>query len=226
MTFLQVCKKVLFLFLSILTLGVIFGLFLAALILGQQIELFEKDKTLLAIVITVMAVSFLLLAFAIYVSFANKRIFQIVLGILCIILSFCFLAVGIAAIISKNEIIPTLEKVWSGTSTTDQDIVTILQNAFECCGWNSTTGNCNKTWTQPCVEVIKPDVDKYWNGISGGVIGFGGVVAVLAIVTTVITCRQRSDSVDKGSEEIPQFNEYLNSGTHGGTSRGTYKYTW
>jgi hypothetical protein len=226
MTFLYLGRKLLFLFLSILTIGIIFGLLLAALILGQKIALYEKDKTLLPIVISAMVVSLLLLILAVFASFANKRGFRIGLGIICLVFALCFLTVGIIAIVNKNEIIPTLENVWSGTSKTDQDIVDILQNAFECCGWNSTTPTCSGKWKQLCVQVIEPDVDKYWNGIAGGVIGFAVVIVVLTIVGIVIVCREKSTSEEAESLQIPPFSELLTSDAQGRASRGPYKYTW
>jgi hypothetical protein len=70
--------------------------------------------------------------------------------------------------------------------------------------------------------VIKPDVEKYWQGVSIGLLAFAGVLVILGGIVLGMVCKESKGDNFVSTSKIDSFQ------TEGRPleSRGTYKYIW
>jgi hypothetical protein len=217
------CRKFFFLLISTFTLGVILALLITALVMGAKLQFFKTDKNLLPIFIAATVLSLLIFIFSVIVSCSQKRSFRIALSIIFIVFAITLLICGIIAIAREKDVIPGLEELWTGTSQPEKDLVEALQESFSCCGWNATPSGCERS--SPCVEVIKPDVEKYWRGAAGALIGFAGLLLILGGIAYQCAYNEQAtldlESLDGLSFTYPSY-----PGTRPADSKELYKYTW
>jgi hypothetical protein len=216
------CRKFFFLFVSIITLGAVLGLFIAAIILGERVQYFDIDKKLLPITITVAVVAFLIFLFSVVVSCSQKRGCRIALAIIFILFAAALLAGAVVALVRQDDVVPAIQRAWQGTSQSDKDIVLALEDAFDCCGWDSPDSKCRDKGEPTCASVIPPDVDKYWKAVAGALLGFAVLLLILGGIATNCACNEPR----VGEFHGVRYTDPIHPGIMPVDSRGPYKYTW
>lgn len=146
---------------SAVTFGAVFALLLASFIIGSKLQFFKTDKHLLQIFISATIASLGIFLLTLYISCSGKRGSRIFLSIVFLVFALGLLIAGLIALLREPDVIPAIAKCWAGESQADKDLVQAFQDAFECCGWNFTDLECAGRSKEPCVTVIKPNIEKY-----------------------------------------------------------------
>jgi hypothetical protein len=157
----NVCRRLLFLIASTLTLGGVLALFVAALAVGARRGLFGARKSLLRLLIGAAAAAFLLLALCVYASCARGPACRAGLSPLLVLVAVALLAAGVAALVLRADVVTTLDRLWAGASGPDRGLAGALEDLFACCGWEEANVGGTDRSADPCGRVIPPDVDKY-----------------------------------------------------------------
>jgi hypothetical protein len=100
---------------------------ITALVIGARLQIFKTDKNLLPILIAATALDLLVFLFSVFVSCSQKSHGRIALSIIFIVFAFTLLTCCIVAIVRESDVVPGLEKLWTGTSQTDKTLLKQLK---------------------------------------------------------------------------------------------------
>jgi hypothetical protein len=216
------CTSIFFTILTVITIGGILAILIAALILFEKYKLVEYDNRLLVFLIIALVVAILVFIFGLYVSCLQKVALRTILTIVFLVVDLAVLALAVFVFVGKDSIISSISGLWSLKRSSDLAIVVALQDAFTCCGWEGPGPNCTTT-NPPCKEVIEPDFDKNAKVIGGALLGFG-VLLLLGVILAfkLVCCGKADDDDDQKSLSQSNYTAPLNDDSN----KSTAKYSW
>ena len=149
MGILKKCKRsfdnILVTFLTLLTLGVICGILLTAILVLVKLPLTEFDTSILTLLIVAFCISVVALYYGLITQYCNWKYAKLVMGIIFAILDIFLFVCGITIFALKTKIIDDIGKLWLASSP-QSAIAIYFENYYGCCGFDeNTNSHCNIT---------------------------------------------------------------------------------
>jgi hypothetical protein len=162
------CRRgLVFTALTLLTIGVSTALFISVVYYFVSLKVQDANKSIFAVLVVAMVVSFLLLVFGFWSSFRGPPCSKAVLAVIYAIYAVALLGIGVCLLAMKGQITDAVQEYFD-------DNPGELRDAFQeglNCSWNDTNA-------ASCLDKFKEIYDTFGIGIGVGLI----VLAVVLLI--------------------------------------------
>ncbi|OHT04750.1 hypothetical protein TRFO_06184 [Tritrichomonas foetus] len=180
---------------TLLTMGVISALFVAALVVTKMKDLDHLSDEVFYVIIAGSVISLVLFFFGIYASCCGGRCSKIILAILYLVFAAALGASGAFLIARGDEIIEHCRKIWD-----DSQFVEVRDNIeeiFKCCGYDAEARCLITLELQTCHEVIGDYISKYkfYGGIAALALAVIVIIGMMIALANTCCGRERSEII-------------------------------
>jgi hypothetical protein len=173
------CHSFLFLTITFFTLGGVTAILIVSFVFGARFKIFSSGTPLLIYLVIATTFTVLLFLFTLWVSCKKSRASRSLLSVVFSMFDAGLYFLAIYALTQEEHLIQSIGNFWAEGS----DIAVTLQNAFNCCGWNSSCAG-----KRSCASVIEPQLRKFWKAGAGSLLGLAVLLTIGVGFAFKISC--------------------------------------
>ncbi|OHT11930.1 hypothetical protein TRFO_18396 [Tritrichomonas foetus] len=186
------CKKCFLMLISLVSIGLISAILVVFTILVAVKKVAEVSKTIYYCLIAATVISCLILIFAIYASCCGGKTAKCILGLIFLVFAIILLLFGVLVLAFRSKILDGIADIWNLTD--EEDVKKIIEEYFDCCGYNSTTPDC-PAGKETCGSKVEATFNKYGK-IIGAVLIVFAVLLFIAAILSFIKDKQQVEGVN------------------------------
>jgi hypothetical protein len=202
-----------FILLSLFTLGSICALFVFGVCFVSSLDLTPLDISILVVLIVCLCISAVLLFSSFYLVCCDLRYGKLTLAIFYTTFDLFILGLGISILaLEPSDLLKQIGRMW--TDESESSIVLVLEEEFDCCGFNQIPLYDCKGRTQSCFNVFEAVLSEKGVLVGGVLIGIFLLFLVGVVISYIRALKKPVVGVgDLPLQDMNRLRERLNGET-------------